>query len=61
MSNQTTLDNPWMTDNERCEECGCLEDDHFVPDTYDPSTWILLADGHLNTCGDCAECFREEE
>ena len=45
----------------KCGQCGCLLDDHFVPDWYDPRTQEAYADGHLNTCGDCRECFSDEE
>ena len=40
--------------------CGCARDDHFEPDWYDPRTQGAYADGHLNHCGDCAECYYPE-
>jgi hypothetical protein len=70
MTNQTNIDSPWLsavaevyrtsaTDNERCEECGCLEDDHFLersidPSAYDPQIW------ERRICLDCGECTRDE-
>lgn len=42
-----------------CDECGCIEDNHFEPDWYDPSTEEAYGNGKLNVCGECAECYRE--
>lgn len=44
----------------KCLTCGCDRDDHFEPDWYDPRTEELYGSGHLNYCGDCAECYEPE-
>ena len=44
----------------RCLMCGCDRDDHFEPDPYDMGNAELDAAGHLNHCGDCAQCFGPE-
>ena len=43
-----------------CLMCGCDRDDHFEPDPYDMGNAELDAAGHLNHCGDCAQCFWPE-
>ena len=43
-----------------CLMCGCDRDDHFEPDPYDMGNAELDASGHLNHCGDCAQCFGPE-
>jgi len=40
-----------------CRQCGCLQDDHFEPDWFDPRTEAALEQGILNTCGECGECY----
>ncbi len=42
---------------EVCSICGCPLDDHFELDPYDMGNDDLDGAGHLNRCGDCAECF----
>ena len=43
-----------------CLMCGCDRDDHYEPDPYDMGNAELDASGHLNHCGDCAQCFGPE-
>ena len=40
-------------DPDRCDNCGCLNDDHLTPDLTDPWIREVYEDGHLNTCGEC--------
>ena len=47
-------------DCSHCLICGCDRDDHFEPDPYDMGNAELDAAGHLNHCGDCAQCFGPE-
>jgi hypothetical protein len=44
-------------DPDHCDRCHCLLADHFTPDLYDPRNRQAAEDGHLNTCGDCGECY----
>ena len=47
-------------DCSHCLMCGCDRDDHVEPDPYDMGNAELDAAGHLNHCGDCAQCFGPE-
>ena len=47
-------------DDRRCV-CGCAMEDHFEPDMYDMGNVEAEENGHLNYCGDCANCFAPEE
>jgi len=40
--------------------CGCRMDDHYEPDMYDMGNVEAEENGHLNYCGDCANCFAPE-
>ncbi len=43
-----------------CLTCGCDRDEHFEPDPYDMGNEERAGAGHLNHCGDCAQCFEPE-
>ena len=45
-----------------CENCGCPNRDHFIPDpnmlAEDGIDWEeAYCAGNLNTCGMCGDCF----